>query len=619
MNYFDKKNKLITNNKKLKNIIETKLKQDTGELCFFEKELKNLNFNVLCLGDFGSGKSTFINNFFLENKVKLPVRATVTTAKLTVIKYGETLKIIVIMKDGTRSEIKNNIENSLDELVAAKGSKLESVELVEVQIPSNILKEGVVIVDSPGLNDPEIDRMNVTFEFLNQADCVLYFLSATSAWKNTEKIFLEEKVFSKEDIDKIFFLINSYDLIEDEEEQEDVLEYVKKGVSQSIQIVRNKIGNKNISIPKIIPISAKTGYNFDKLKHTLYDYLGDKKAQNILDIKTTKHNKIIQVFIKDIEERERLILKSKDDLKKEQDKYREELKEYQKKVKTIERRIRNSIINSYIEFVTSLSDEYKLIVDNFETNIRKEIIQTVEDFNKYYNISLKRSELSSSSSINRIKIRFKKNINDIFDKEKSNLNIPISKVYIDNDHLLNKLFNLEYNLKERNTSKENLAGAVGILGVFGLGGSGITLLTTTQGAIPAAWTWLTGTLVGTTATVSTASLIGIIATPVFIIGGIGYIALKNASKEKFKKELNKVIDDSVNNLSELYNERITELLKNEDNVAEIISQNITNEFIETYQDKLNQYEEVSKIKNDNLDKKFDFKQIKKEILELKIK
>jgi len=51
--------------------------------------LEQLNFNVLCLGDFSSGKSTFINNFFLENKVTLPVRATTTTAKLTVIKYGK--------------------------------------------------------------------------------------------------------------------------------------------------------------------------------------------------------------------------------------------------------------------------------------------------------------------------------------------------------------------------------------------------------------------------------------------------------------------------------------------------------------------------------------------------
>ena len=59
---------------------------------FYTEVSDELTFNVLCVGDFASGKTTFINQFFLEKSI-LPTSPIVTTAKLTVINMVRLLKL----------------------------------------------------------------------------------------------------------------------------------------------------------------------------------------------------------------------------------------------------------------------------------------------------------------------------------------------------------------------------------------------------------------------------------------------------------------------------------------------------------------------------------------------
>jgi len=192
--FIDKKNELINKVENLRNFaIDLKDENIKDNIENFLQEIKNdLTFNVLCLGDFSSGKSTFINQFFIKNTV-LPTSVTTTTAKLTVIKYGDKEKIVIIFKDKTKKELLDNFENALKEFVAKDGKEVDKIDYVEVYINSEFLKEGVIIVDSPGLNDPEVERMKVTFEYIKRADSILYLLTAMQAWKKSEKEFLEEK------------------------------------------------------------------------------------------------------------------------------------------------------------------------------------------------------------------------------------------------------------------------------------------------------------------------------------------------------------------------------------------------------------------------------------------
>jgi len=620
MKYFEQKDNLLTNIRDLKTLIKEQLDTKTEELDYFEEELENINFNVLCLGDFSSGKSTFINNFFLEDKIKLPTRATTTTAKLTIVKYGKELKVLAVMKDSSQVEIKDDIEESLKNLVATKGNQLDDVEFVEIQLPSSILKEGVVIVDSPGLNDPESERMDITYRFVNQADCVLYFLNASQAWKKSEKEFLEEKILCKDDLDKIFFLLNYWDIIDDEDEREEIVEYVSDEIEKSISIAKDKLQNNNIKTPPLIPISSKTGENFDKLKVELFSYLTGKKAQDILNVKINKYNSYIEGYLEIINEKENLSKENQEEILKKQNQIKEELKKYKSTVMEIKTKIKKSVGNKYHEFVDNLQYAYDDIVSNFENNMLMVSIEDAEEFKKYYQISFKKAELKSKSLISEATSRFKREVEDIFDREKSTLSVPYKKI-LDDEFLETKMLSILVEFKDDIKTLKDISIGTSILSIIGGSGMGLyslTLPTTipaTTGYIPAAYFSAFGS-----SAITTSGGMTILATcawatiPLAIAGGAGYLALKKLSKDKFQKTLTITIEENVTNLKTTYDEKVIYLREQEDEVSSIIAENINNEFINIYEDKLEEYKKI--LENKNAISNYD--DLKEKLISLKL-
>jgi len=618
MDYFKTKEALLSSVKNLAGLVKENLSEQTEELDYFKHELENINFNVLCLGDFSSGKTTFINNFFLEEKVKLPTRATTTTAKLTVIKYGKELKILAIMKDGSNIEIKENIEDSLKELVAAKGDKLDEVEFVEIQLPSSILKEGVVIVDSPGLNDPEAERMEVTFRFVNQADCVLYFLNASQAWKKSEKEFLEEKILRKDDLDKIFFLLNYWDVIEDEEDREEIIEYVSDAIKKSITIAKNKL-QTDVNIPPLIPISSKTGEGFNKLKDVLFSYLTGKKAQDILNSKINKYNSYIDSYIEIINEKEKLIKENNQEILKKEEKIKAELKEYESKAEEIKNKIIKSISNKYAEFVDNLQYAFSSIISDFDTSLAIHVIETPEDFKKVMTLCLKKAELKADALIISSTSKFKREILEIVNREKSSLLIPYNKM-LDSDFLEAKLLQVNINYHDNMQLAKNLALGTSVFSIIGAGGAGISAATATTtiagtpGAIASIWSFFVGNSATQVAGASISTILGISAIPLALFGGVIFVTLKKRSKDKFQQALQNAKAESSLNLQSMYNEKIKYMRFKEDEISEIIANNINHEFIKAYKDKLKEYEQIKEIK----DSGESFDDLKQKLIVLKL-
>jgi hypothetical protein len=520
------------------------------------------------------------------------------------------------MKDGSQNEIKGNIEESLKELIAAKGEKLNSVEFVEVSIPSDILKDGVVIVDSPGLNDPETERMDITYKFVKQADCVLYFMNSQQAWKKSEKDFLEEQILSKGDLDKVFFLLNYWDLLE-EDDKEEVLEYVKEEISNSLQIVKKKLNNQNISTPPLIPISAKTGENFENLKTELFKYLLNQKAEDILNAKIKKLNSYINNYLEIIKSKEKLLLKDNEIILQEEKQKENELEEYRIKAKNTESKIYKAICNKYEDFTDDIQKEYKHLVSSFENNLRNAKIDKKEDLEKNLKIELKRAEQGSFENIQHPLKKFRREILAIFDKERSDLNIPVSKI-INDDYLINKLTNIDANITDRSKVAESLAAGTGILSVVGGSTVGInmlmapTVIAGSEGIIGSVSAFFAGTTATTAAGMSATAIAGIACIPLAIIGAGAYVAFKNSSREKFQKDLQNVIKEITIKLNESYTQKSKEIKKDIDKVAEIITMNISNEFQELYKIKLDEFKEIKKLKENstNLDK---FNGISKEV------
>ena len=126
----------------------------------------DLLFRVLCVGDFSTGKSSFINRFLLEQEL-LPAWNTPTTALPTRIRFGEQVRAIRFRpatQEGIDLEedvITEQVAERLRDWVstANKDNVEDGVFPVIVETPAPRLATGVEIVDAPGLNDPSPERM----------------------------------------------------------------------------------------------------------------------------------------------------------------------------------------------------------------------------------------------------------------------------------------------------------------------------------------------------------------------------------------------------------------------------------------------------------------------------
>lgn len=214
--------------KKLTNLLQNVMQQefvqrDTAayaKLQELAQDMQNDFFVVVVLGEFKRGKSTFINAL-LGNDL-LPTDVLPETATINALIYNEKPEVQIVMHDGTVE--KGAPERSFLERFSAKNQDGEcsKIKYIKIGYPFQLLDNNVVIVDTPGVSDLNEQRCDVTYNFIPKANAVLFLLDANSPLKKSEKDFIEEKLFAQ-GIDNIIFLVNKYDNV-DEEEDEDFWE-----------------------------------------------------------------------------------------------------------------------------------------------------------------------------------------------------------------------------------------------------------------------------------------------------------------------------------------------------------------------------------------------------------
>jgi GTPase SAR1 family protein len=133
---------------------------------------------------------------------------------------------------------------SLKRFIADSDFDTETVKYLCMELPIDILKNKVMLIDTPGVDDLNQQRVEVTYGFIPRADAVIFLLNATTPMRRTEKEFLNETIL-KEGSDQIIFVANYFDYV-DEDEQDDIMDEIKR----RIQIA---IGKKD---PLVYPLSA---------------------------------------------------------------------------------------------------------------------------------------------------------------------------------------------------------------------------------------------------------------------------------------------------------------------------------------------------------------------------
>jgi small GTP-binding protein len=306
-----------------------------------QNTLKSLEdkFLVVIVGEFNSGKSTFINA--LLNTDILETGVTPTTSLIHLIRYGEEQSSAPIENWG---------------------------QLITLPVP---LLQSISLVDTPGTNSIFSDHIILTNWFFPRADLVIFITSADRPYTESESRFLQAiREWGK----KIIIILNKKDLNESPEELDRIVRFIQENANRQLKS----------DIP-ILTVSAKTALRarkennpelwkksgFDQLEIFLQEKLNEKsrfkyKMDSALAIGERVANQTLQLLENEIKfYREDLNLA--DAIQEQTQVYRSE----------IEREINRSLseIHAYFSQIKESGNEYfeKLFkVKNIPNLIRKD-------------------------------------------------------------------------------------------------------------------------------------------------------------------------------------------------------------------------------------------------------
>jgi small GTP-binding protein len=267
------------------------------------KKLDEDRFHLVVVGEFNHGKSSFVNA--LLGETVLPVGVTPTTAAIHQLKYAEKPEATVVYQSGKREAL---AFEDARKFAVGGGTSVDDVDYLEVGYPAPLLKERILLVDTPGVNDLSLQRADITYSYIPRADAVLFLLDAGQILKESERQFLNEKLL-KASRDKIVFVITKWDIL-NEDEKKEALAYAR---TQLANLVKD---------PVVFPISAETalqGGQYDQsgmpelLEH-LTHFLAEERGRILLDNALGEGVNVGNLLTKGVDARRRALGMKADEL-----------------------------------------------------------------------------------------------------------------------------------------------------------------------------------------------------------------------------------------------------------------------------------------------------------------
>jgi GTP-binding protein EngB required for normal cell division len=182
-------------------------------------KLDDERFSLVVLGEFNHGKSTFINA--LLGKPILPTGITPTTAVLAHLRHGPELAAELVRDSGARTPLAPaaladwlTVEGQSKQPKPPGGDQgADRLAYVEVAVPAPFLKDGVTVVDTPGVNDINEQRADITYGYIPRADAAVFLLDANQILTASERQFLEERIL-RSSRDRLVFVVTKADVLE---------------------------------------------------------------------------------------------------------------------------------------------------------------------------------------------------------------------------------------------------------------------------------------------------------------------------------------------------------------------------------------------------------------------
>ncbi|GIP37403.1 hypothetical protein J31TS4_06830 [Paenibacillus sp. J31TS4] len=129
----------------------------------------------------------------------------------------------------------------------ADESKSCFVEAIALHAANPLTDQGMVLVDTPGADSINARHTGVAFNYIKNADAILFVTYYNHAFSQADREFLLQLGRVKEafELDKMFFLVNAADLAADEAELDAVVHHVEENLARH-----------GVRQPRIYPVSS---------------------------------------------------------------------------------------------------------------------------------------------------------------------------------------------------------------------------------------------------------------------------------------------------------------------------------------------------------------------------
>ncbi len=255
-----------------------------AELQQLRDRLTSGTFRLAVLGQFKRGKSTLLNA--LLGQELLPTDILPVTAIPTFIFSSEAVSAEVVFAAEATPPIRFSADSGLslgdflNRYVTEAGNPNNQLGVARVEIghPAPILRQGVVLIDTPGIGSTHRHNTEVAYQVLPQCDAALFLVSPDPPITEMELDYLKE---IKACLPRTFFLLNKIDNLT---EQERVA---------SINFLAEQLRPLCQALPQVIAVSARAGLQarlnedlsawkksgMSQVENSLIDFFASEKKQ----------------------------------------------------------------------------------------------------------------------------------------------------------------------------------------------------------------------------------------------------------------------------------------------------------------------------------------------------
>jgi GTPase Era involved in 16S rRNA processing len=559
----------------------------------FKQELGGeLIFKLLCVGDFSTGKSTFVNRFLLGQDL-LPTDALPTTAVPTRIRYGEQLQAIFYREDGSVVSITEGVAKALEDAASADGTNSEGVVSVIVETPSPNLAAGVEVVDAPGLNDPNAVRMQQTLDYLDRADAILFFLKATQPFTSYQRRFFEGDILSREALTRVFIILNWWDLVPADQRNE-VLTYVHTGLDNCLDRPGTSRPQGNLDI---LPVSSKTGENGDAVQRHIWDTIGDKKFTDVLSIRLQRFNSLVERHSRTLDGQLNLLDQDRRERKRRRDLLEQVIDDYRHSSEQWRHGLARQLQPEFRDYRNRLGD----VFDQMAVDGAHRVADIAANFTNPRDINARlATEMALVQKRATAKLRdldedFLRRVRDIIERERGQIDAASTSGLTLEEFFLRWPEVAEY----WEMFGGQLAGGIGLGGVLVGAAAYIQTLTAAPVVAPGALASLAG-LFGMGAPAAAAAApawiaFGVPGIVVGVLGLITYWVSREVAAGKLKQQLKRLSDDMATSIEQKKWDLLAGVAAQEANRIATICNNVDCEITQTFKEKLAELDQIDGI------------------------